>query len=343
MMTRLLVAATAAFAVAFAATSTASPAGDAIVRFDLTDVDANLHTGWFLNVSVGGGPHHRVQVDTGSAGLAIAASAIPADAKRIGPGEIRYSSSGKILRGTLYNVSIAFTDVPDARTIAIPVLGVDRVTCDTERHPTCTVHPNEERHIGVLGVGFGRHHSGADLSDLTGGRDDTVNPFLQLESMVSGTMRRAYTIEPAGITLGLRSQTESARWTPFPLATDASGDWKPLQGCFTADAYAPSCDDTRVLVDTGVGSVIFSTPDRPSEPVAAGTHASIRISGRTPLTFTFTSTGDDCSARGLSCARWSHRSGRSYAINTSRHLLDTVDYRFDDEAGVVSFRAETDG
>ncbi len=312
------------------------------IRIETPDAAANLRDGWFLDVAVGGGPLHRVQVDTGSVGLAIAGAAIPPGATRIQPGSISYSSSGKTLYGEVYRAPIEFAAIPNLRTVAVPILGVERISCDRVRHPECVVAPGEAQRVGILGVGFGRHGSGADLADVVGAGESSVNPFLQLESMAAGDVRRTYTIFPDHIVLGLARVHAAGRWVSFDLTRDADGDWNPVAGCFRAGRHREDCAGGSVLVDTGVGTTIFSVPNHATRAVAPGTPLSIRIGGSPGLSFPFTSTGRDCSSLALSCARWSHRTSYPIAVNTSRRLIQAADYRFDDVCGRVALRQTPD-
>jgi hypothetical protein len=217
-----------------------------------------------------------------------------------------------------------------------------RDTCDRVHHPECVVAPGEATRVGVLGIGFGRRGSGADLADVVHAREASVNPFLQVEAMVRGDVRRAYTIFPDHIVLGLAGVHAAGRWQVFGLTHAADGDWNPLAGCFGAGSYHVRCSAGTVLVDTGVGTTIFSVPNHASGAVAPGTPLSIRIAGPPKLSFAFTSSGSDCSSLALSCARWSQRTRYPIAVNTSRRLIQAADYRFDDVCGQVAFRRTPD-
>ena len=237
----------------------------------------------------------------------------------------------------MYLVTIAFTAVSNVQTIELPVLGVKSVTCDLDAHPNCVVAPNEANTVGVLGVGFGRHGSGADLADVVHESEAAVNPFLQLSAMAAGTMPQAYAMYPDHIILGTASGT-NAVWQSFALTRAPSGDWNALAGCVVVGSYAPSCTGGTVLIDTGVGTTIVSAPAETSQAIPKGTAISMAIGPSPALTFAFTSTGSTCSGIVLSCARWSHRTSLPIAVNTSRRLIEAAAYRFDNGAGTVSFQ-----
>ena len=334
----LLVAALTASVVAPALACDLPPAASTELRIDVPDSTSNIRDGWFLNVALDGGTPRRVQVDTGSVGLAIAAAAIPLSAKKLGPGSITYNSSGKTLAGDVYRVTIAFAGLTNVQTIAMPVLGVKSVSCNLAQHPNCVVAPGEANRIGVLGVGFGRHGSGADLADVIHMSEEAVNPFLQLTAMTSGTVRRAYSIFPDHIVFGIARDHAAGRWQTFPLARASDGDWKAVSGCVRAGSYAPSCTGGTTLVDTGVGTTILSVPGKPSAFVKPGTEITLDIGDAPAASFAFTATGSGCTGIALSCARWSHRTSLPIAINTSRRLIQAADYRFDDVCGAVSLR-----
>jgi hypothetical protein len=248
----------------------------------------------------------------------------------------------KLLSGTVYLVTIAFTALANVQTVAMPVLGVKSVTCDRVHHPTCVVAPGEAQHIGVLGVGFGRRGSGADLADIVQASETAVNPFLQLADMTSGTVRRAYAIFPDHIVFGIARDHAAGRWQSVPLTRARSGDWNAVAGCLHAGSYAPNCSGATVLVDTGVGKTILSVPAKASGIIAAGIPVTIDIGTSPPLAFAFTTTGATCDGIDLSCALWSHRTSLPIAINTSRRLIQAADYRFDDVCGTVAFRKTPD-
>jgi hypothetical protein len=306
------------------------------LRIDLPDATSNIRDGWFLTISIDNGGPRRVQVDTGSVGLAIGASAIPLSAKKLSSGSITYSSSGKVLSGDVYLVTIAYTALAGVKTVEMPVLGVKSVTCDLASHPNCVVAPGEANNVGLLGVGFGRHGSGADLADVVNQSEAAVNPFLQLTDMAAGTLRQAYAIYLDHIILG--TSGDAADWRSFALTRADNGDWNALPGCVVAGSYAPNCTGGTVLIDTGVGTTILSVPGEPSSTILPGTTVRMTIGTSPNQVFEFTSTGATCSGIVLSCARWSHRKSLPIAINTSRRLIQAANYRFDNISGTVSLQ-----
>ena len=125
----------------------------------LRAVTNNLKNGWHVRISVGGGPLHSVQVDTGSRGLAVPRSTIGAAAVDTGkPGQIAYSSSGRILRGEYYMAKVTLeAGAERIETAPMPVLGVERVDC-APGYPRCSPRDRVTA-LGMAGVGFGRHDS----------------------------------------------------------------------------------------------------------------------------------------------------------------------------------------
>jgi hypothetical protein len=329
---------TIAVSIASALTARISPAfASSELRIDLPDVASNIRDGWYLNISIDNGTARRVQVDTGSVGLAIGASAIPLSARKLSSGSITYSSSGKMLSGDVYLVTIAYTALAGVKTVEMPVLGVKSVTCDLDAHPNCVIAPGEADNVAVLGVGFGRHGSGADLADVVHASEASVNPFLQLSGMVAGSMRQSYAIYPDHIVLGI-PPAEVANWQSFALTHADNGDWNAVPGCFVAGSNTPSCVGGTALIDTGVGTTILSVPGYVAGTIVAGTAIKIVIGKAPGLAFAFTSSGATCSGIVLSCARWSHRRSLPIAINTSRRLIQAANYRFDNISGSVSLQ-----
>jgi hypothetical protein len=88
-----------------------------------------LAGGPHLRVSIGEGPWHSVQVDTGSVGMVVPRSVLGPQARDTGvPGRIAYTSSGRIFTGEYYLAEVAMRgrNGPVVQTVPIRVLAVDR-------------------------------------------------------------------------------------------------------------------------------------------------------------------------------------------------------------------------
>src|SRR3569832_1919 len=147
-------------------------------------------------------PHLRMGVngslvsavmDTGSTGVVISATSIPDIDKlpSLGPGEITYSSSGRIMNGHWVVPPLVIAGRSGmVRTRALAVLAVESISCTAparrcapEQHPT---------HVALLGIGFGRAH------DKQPNSTPDHNPLLNLAT--GGP--RSYVITLRGITIG---------------------------------------------------------------------------------------------------------------------------------------------
>ena len=110
-----------------------------------------------LRISFGGRSYDAV-MDTGSTGVVVSADKIPNIDRlpSLGPGELTYSSSGRIMIGrwVVTAMTIAGGNGTRVTTAPIPVLAVTRIEC-TPRARRCT--PREApRRTSMLGIGFGR-------------------------------------------------------------------------------------------------------------------------------------------------------------------------------------------
>ena len=135
-----------------------------------------------------GGRSYGVVMDTGSVGVVVSANKIPNfhSLQSLGPGQLTYSSSGRIMIGQWVVTPMTILGGNGVRitTAPIPVLAVTRVQC-TQRAWRCT--PNEApQRISMMGIGFGRRHDHQEQS----GPDK--NPFLNVTNLDgSGPVGRA--------------------------------------------------------------------------------------------------------------------------------------------------------
>ena len=163
-----------------------------------------------LRISFGGRSYDAV-MDTGSTGVVVSADKIPNIDRlpSLGPGELTYSSSGRIMIGrwVVTAMTIAGGDGTRVTTAPIPVLAVTRIEC-TPRARRCT--PREApRRTSMLGIGFGRP---ADRHVL-GGRDK--NPFLNVmtidgDGRNAGRIRRGYIVTRRGVHISLTAANTRA-------------------------------------------------------------------------------------------------------------------------------------
>ena len=139
-----------------------------------------------LRVSFGGRSYAAI-MDTGSTGVVVSADKIPNinSLPSLGPGELTYSSSGRIMIGrwVATPLSIAGGDGTRITTAPIAVLAVTRVEC-MPRARRCTPNP-APRGILMLGIGFGRRH------DHQAQSGPEKNPFLNIATLSMPPMERA--------------------------------------------------------------------------------------------------------------------------------------------------------
>ncbi|MDQ2992656.1 MAG: hypothetical protein M3R30_07565 [Candidatus Eremiobacteraeota bacterium] len=271
--------------------------------------------GYFLKISVGGGPLHVVQVDTGSVGVVVPRTTLGPGARDTGiPGRIEYTSSGRIFIGRYVVAKLTLVDAGGRRVMVAPmrVLAIDAASCDNARHPAC-VAGRSVAGVGMLGVGFARD---------TGSPD--VNPFLH--ALDGGrSLAPAYVFTERSIVLGAES-TDEVGFSATHLAR-ASTDWAPPSACFAVGA-SRYCG--TVLIDTGLGYAIARVPKsaRPSGATAGSFWT---------ITIDVPDSGAALAAREITKARWSSGHGPPF-LNTGRALLGSFDYLYDAASGRVGFR-----
>ncbi len=248
--TTLATFATIAFLVSFACAARA-----AVVLRPL-GAGSPVANGYRLKLSVGGGPLHAVQVDTGSIGVVVPRSALGPGAHDTGiSGRMEYTSSGRIFTGRYVVAPLVLVDAAGRRVTTTPIriLAIDAASCDTARHPAC-VAGRSVAGVGMLGVGFARG---------TGSPD--INPFLHARDG-GRILAPAYIITDRSIVLGAEA-TDEAGFSSEHLVR-AGADWGPPTGCF---AIRGSRYCGTILIDTGLGYAIARIPRdlRPPDSSAA--------------------------------------------------------------------------
>lgn len=318
-----------------------------------------------LSLSVGDGRTVRAVMDTGSTGVVVAARLIPDLARLpvIGRGEITYTSSGRIMRGTWVRVpvTIAGTNGGEVTTRPMPVLAVERVDClPTARRCKPVARPLS---IAVIGVGFARQPAakatGRPVQAATAqGVEPALQPgarvrnaFLSLAdmgtSLAPGAMRQAYLVTRRGVWLGLTpDMLEGFRFLKLQKL-DATDDWGPIPACVSLDLRGPPACGTA-LVDTGVISMFLTLPpaqlaDRAQKkagaPLALAPGADLKVTFGAPgatLGYGFR-TGDVDAPVAPGAIILNSRGDRVF-VNTGVRLLNAYDYLYDAEGGFVGFR-----
>jgi hypothetical protein len=287
---------------------------------------------YILYASIGGGPAHRVQLDTGSLGLYAPKSVLgPSVQVSTTACSITYVSSGNQLSGHEATAPITLLGSSAAGDVPSPPTTVPMTFCAID-DPSFTG--------GMMGVGFGRGASS----------DPKRNALLEVADVASGRMRAGYVLSThpaAHVDIGLgASAKDGFAMVPLTAAPGGSGDWlaSSLRGCLavpSAPSYAAACGP--LLVDTGVPECLLWGPADPTlgGAVPAGAKAvpsgvGLRVTtevGSAILDYAFVvgQGADSPSAVDL-------RSASAFSINTGRALLVDYDYLFDAAGGAVGFR-----
>jgi len=330
----LLVALAGCAAQHTALASSACTLGSTSAVFAMPDVARNFRSGWNVKVSIAGGKRRGVQIDTGSIGFVVGRNAIGASAT--GPleaGQQEYTSNGLILRGHYYRARVKF-EGPNSAAVTTPIklLGVEKLACDP-KYPKCSIRGRSAQSVGVLGVGFARKESiGA-------------NAFLQIDSMVRGSMHAGYIVSNNAVTLGLT--TGNTRGFQFIPLTRNGSDWRGAPACFgfrDRPGYKRICG--TVLVDTGIPSMIVSRaaalrPPGMTSAIPSGTAMTIAAPAFDNAVMRYSFSVGDRGALTPSAIRWSKATGNGAFVNTGRNVIRAYDYLYDAKCGRVGFRARS--
>jgi len=302
-----------------------------------------------LRVSFGGRSYGAI-MDTGSTGVVVSADKIPNinSLPSLGPGELTYSSSGRIMIGrwVATPLSIAGGDGTRITTAPIAVLAVTRVEC-MPRARRCTPNP-APRGILMLGIGFGRRH------DHQAQSGPEKNPFLNIATLKGNAangerMRRGYVVTRRGVHIGLTAASTGGDFAYIKLAaTPDERDWAGAPACISVnDAKPAACGS--LLMDTGVTAMYLTVPESqaPAElrtfnnvgpTLVAGTKLTISIpaadSPQALYTFAVGDEANPLAPRKLNLVGGS----RPPFVNTSLRFLNGFDYLYDAEGGFVGLR-----
>lgn len=303
-----------------------------------------------LGLTIGGRRRPAV-MDSGSTGIVVSASTIPdlAGLPDLGPARLVYSSSGRIMIGRFVRTAVTLTgaDGIAVTTRPLAVLAVERIEC-LKSARNCRPGPPPD-HVAMVGIGFGREKDGQ--------RSGTPekNPFLNLPGMASadattGTaevgLGRGYVITRTGVQLGLRDE-DGAGFARVALARGAMpGEWQAARACFSLDQRTPPACGS-LLLDTGVIRSFLTVPEAQLSGLLAPDGRSaladgVRVDilpaeGASEPRYGF-AVGNRADPAAPEAVIVVPRPGAPAFFNTSVRVLNTYDYLFDADKGVVGFR-----
>jgi hypothetical protein len=318
-------------------------------------VDFDHLTTMEVRVSIDGGPPLRLQVDTGSWGVIVGADHV----KNIDPnapaGSIVYSSSGNELDGVWTTATLTFPDSKDEHgnvaTAVVPILAateykfhpgaVNGGPAKSTTAPSKAAAANKAKKYPqafMLGIGTGR---GPEVHQER-------NPWVNLNEMKAGTMRRGYTITSDGITLGLtgagtkgfqfqklNQHVASPSTKPVePTLQPSPKDWDSSFGWISIDGKMQQ--KSWMLLDTGLTNFMIEYPQTTEiTQVPAGTDVTVGLLGG-QLSYSF-KTGDKANPNTPSKVSFVHREGYPM-INTGLRALAHFDYLLDSDGGYFGLR-----
>ncbi len=286
-----------------------------------------------LFASMGGGPPHRVQLDTGSRGLFVPKGVLGSSATISATETCAtvYVSSGKTLSGHMATGPVTLLGSTAAGDVNPPPSTVPMSFCAVDDPPDFV--------DGMMGVGFGR-----------GALDDPAkNVLLQISEIRAGSMRPGFVLSTfpspnmqIGITTARSANFQMVQLSPSP---GGNGDWvaASLKGCLSlpsTPAFKQECGG--LLVDTGVGEVILWGPSDPTlggivppggTSAPFGTSVQITTQAGPMLDFSFALGAGVHTPSSVDI-----RTATAFSTNTGRALLVDYDYLFDAQAGLVGFQ-----
>lgn len=293
-----------------------------------------------VRLSINGGEPHNFTLDTGSVGIMVAATDIPNFDGKGEPASLTYSSSGVHLEGVRIMVDVTFADAksPDGKPVVahMPVMAVTKRTCLGGKAVNAA-HCDESAPIGthMMGVGFGRSFDAAE--------NQTRNPFVMLNAMQDGSMRRGYMLTRKGVQLGLSAESVGSGFVfqkldvrPASAAPDFKGprDYVTAPGTFVVNGKAMPMG--TILMDTGLTNMMLAVAGGPQEgEVPNGTKIGIALlGGRLKYEVTV---GDPAGKAVPRKVNWVNASHGTY-VNTGLRALELYDYLYDAEAGFLALR-----
>jgi hypothetical protein len=297
-----------------------------------------------------GARSYDVEMDTGSTGVVVSADKIPNidRLQSLGPGELTYSSSGRVMIGKWIVTPMTIAGANGARvtTAPIPVLAVTRIEC-TPQARRCT--PNDApRGVSMLGIGFARRHDHQPQS----GPDR--NPFLNVARLDGdgpnpAPLRRGYIVTRRGVHVGLTAANTQGDFAYVKLGRAADDrDWEATPVCISVNGATPAACGT-VLVDTGVRTMYLTVPESQATDaillqygrratLVDGTKLAISIptADAPQASYQFT-VGDRLNPLAPDNLILVSRT-RAPFVNTSLRFLNGFDYLFDADGGFAGFR-----
>jgi hypothetical protein len=300
-----------------------------------------------LRVSLGGSSHEAI-LDTGSTGIVVSASDIPGvETLPATPGQLAYSSSGRIMVGKWVMTPVTVEGDGGSRftTKPIPVLAVERIDC---RPKARNCQPEDApKGVAMLGIGFGREHDGQEQST------PDKNPFLA-DSAGGERQRHGYIVTRTGVRIGLTAGDVGPDFAFVKLTPNAmyAGDWTAAPVCITLDDKLPAACGAA-LVDTGVTGMYITVPatlaagkatanGKGEQTLADGTHLAFAFPGLKPekpvesagYAFSVGGSGNPLAPDFLVL----NTVRPQPFVNTSVHFLNGFDYLYDADAGMVGYR-----
>lgn len=289
-----------------------------------------------MKLDFGDGKLTTVAIDTGSVGIVVPKSELPASTKQAVAGTIRYTSSGLIVNGFWTEPLEIRLDASGAIAF-VPVFAATNSTCHQPATNAC--RPGSLPHM--MGIGFGRPDPYASPDR---------NPLIHIKNLPPGRPSN-YRLTHSGIELGIAHAASIPgmhtirlqRWVRAGMTNQPVTDYRTPSGTIRLNDGEPQ--KISILVDTGItDSLIALASGEPAEcmplprpagancTVASGTGFALSmVDGMTRLSFKL----DDGKPTTPSSGHWIHLNPSEGAfINTGIRPMAAYDVFYDATAGL---------
>jgi hypothetical protein len=312
-----------------------------------------------LPVSVNNGTAQNVVLDTGSVGLVLPPNYATPTGTAIASGSISYDN-GKTYTGSWYTTAVGIGGGGATATATVPVFFADTITCNLQVNPNCDTTATTP----VLGVGFARGDTVATPTAVE------KNPLLHITSVngvavspgapgQAGDLTSGYVLTQSGITLGLTAANTAGFGfvTLTPIAGLSYVDWSAPGMTLTANGVSAR---GTVLTDSGwgVGSMLVeplasmgvtaSACGGSYCPASPGNSFTLAIGPeKAPVvSYSFAIGADGSVTTGAPPAAAivaiKFDAADAPFVNTGTNFLNSYDYLYDYQDGLVGYRAVTE-
>lgn len=313
-----------------------------------------------------------VPLDTGSRGFFVTQNLFfPESFTPVGtPGSIFYWSSGRRFNGIWATTNVRYLDAIDSNTgesvtalATIPVLIVQSITCESGNWPnSCgtpttvtTIKPTDESRMN-MGIGFDR--TGYQQVPNNSQNNQQYNPFLNLDTMKSGTMRPGYILGLQNVQLGLTKLNTSTGFafgklapTGFAQVPGSPPDWQPATGSVTLiiNGEESKYPIGEAVIDIGISNMLLTLQNQPTSGQLLDGSVTVSLLGSNGTAmYTVNLSGNPPQFTAPSSVNWAAAQSGVFSqnqppfsnnfVNTGRDVLNCFLYLYDAQDGYIGLK-----